>query len=97
MALPAFCFQNLILMVHSVIERKPHVFFWKSSAFCTNQTKYNSYEVKLHSRNNILDLKFTKWRLKTITAICKRPMRHANIFISVLASLEIKNTLACFN
>ena len=84
-------------MVHSVIKHKPHVYVSKSSAFCTNQIKYNSYEVKLHSRNNILDLKFTKWRLKTITAICKRPMRHANFFMSVLISLEIKNTLACFN
>ena len=57
--------------MHFVIKHKPHVYFWKSSAFCTNQIKYNSYEVKLHSRNNIMHLKFTKWRLKTTTEACE--------------------------
>ena len=79
-------------MVHFVIKHKPHVYFWKSSAFCTNQIKYNLHEVKLHSRNNIVDLKFTKQHLKTITAICKQ------IFSCLsLVRLEIENTLACFN
>ena len=78
-------------MVHFVTKHKPHVYFWKSSAFCTNQIKYNLCEVKLHSRNNILDLKFTKWCLKTITAIFKRPMRHANFFMYFLVGLEIEN------
>ena len=62
-----------------------------------SQIKYNLYQVKFHSRNNMLDLRFTKRHLKTISAICKRPLRHANFFMSVFVRLEIENMLACFN